>query len=265
MSAFITDPYALTPIEEADGGVLLKRDDLFACEAEGMVVGGGKARACMLMSEGADALTCGSHRDSPQQAIVATVARRMGVPCVVHTATGKETDQQRFAMAAGAEIHRHYPGYNTVIMSRARVFSEANGHKLIPFGMESRHQLEGTAAQVANLPFGSFNRIVISMGIGMSLAGVLRGLAEHGVFLPVLGVSVGADPSKWTNKYIGGEWDGLVQIVKSGVPYSTKVPGRIATAVLDEIYEAKVQQFLQPGDLFWVVGVRPCLPEEGQA
>jgi len=254
---YITDPWELTPVEDAGGGVLLKRDDLFACEADGMVVRGGKARACMLMSKGADGLTCGSHRDSPQQSIVAAVARKMGVPCVVHTATGKETDQQRFALAAGAEIRRHSPGYNTLVMARARAFGEESGYQLVPFGMESRWQIEGTAAQVANLPAGSFKRVVISMGIGISLAGVLRGLEERGLLLPVLGIAVGADPSKWTNKYIGKKWEGLVRIIRSELPYSTKVEGRIGSAELDQIYEAKALQFLQPGDLFWIVGVRP--------
>ena len=73
-SEFTTDPWALTPVEDVEGGVVLKRDDMFACEVDGMVVQGGKARACTLMSAGAAGLTCGSHRDSPQQSIVALVA-----------------------------------------------------------------------------------------------------------------------------------------------------------------------------------------------
>ena len=256
-SEYVTDPWALTPIQEAEGGVLLKRDDLFQCEANGLSVRGGKARACMLMSQGAKGLTCGSHRDSLQQAIVAVVARRLGIPCVVHTAEGKETDQQAYAIEAGAEIQRHSPGYNTLVTARARKFGEESGFTVVPFGMESEWQIRGTAAQAENLPAGGFKRLVISMGIGMSLSGVLQGLERRGIFVPVLGIAVGADPSRWTSKYTSRKWDGLLEIRKSEHAYSKKIEGSIGGAAMDRVYEAKALEFLKPGDLFWVVGIRP--------
>ena len=52
-------------------------------------------------------------------------------------------------------------------------------------------------------------RLVIPVGSGMSLAGVLWGMKDCGLSVPVLGVRVGADPRKQLAKYapaIGQAW-----------------------------------------------------------
>ena len=255
---YINETGELTPIQEAEDGILLKRDDLFACEAEGYRVRGGKVRACQLIAAGAKGLTTASHRSSPQQCIVAVVAKHLGVPCVIHTAAGEPTNQQEFALAAGAEYRRYKAGYSNVISARANECAAKENLKLIPFGMESLHQIRGTAAQVANLPAADFKRIVIAMGSGMSVAGVLLGLEQRGIKKPVLGVRIGADPAKVVNKYISPSSRRLLEIVQPDAKYSDKVDASIGGIILDQVYEAKTAEFLEAGDLLWVVGVRPA-------
>ena len=62
-------------------------------------------------------------------------------------------------------------------------------------------------------------------------------------------------------------WRSIVSLVNAGVPYEREVLGAISGMDdrLDPIYEAKCAQFLQAGDLLWVVGVRPTMPQEAAA
>ncbi|KKK60758.1 hypothetical protein LCGC14_3021180, partial [marine sediment metagenome] len=40
------------------------------------------------------------------------------------------------------------------------------------------------------------------------------------------------------------------------VDYHTNVDAKIGGIKLDAVYEAKCIPFLEPGDLFWIVGIR---------
>jgi hypothetical protein len=123
--------------------------------------------------------------------------------------------------------------------------------------MECREAVEQTAGQVpARFP-KEVRRIVIPVGSGMSLAGLLQGLSERGLALPVLGVRVGADPSKRLDRYAPG-WRERVELVQSDLDYRQEAPEtRLGALELDPIYEAKCLPFLKDGDLLWVVGIRP--------
>ena len=247
-------PGDVTPVEE-HGGYLVKRDDLFAVGGSA----GGKARTCLaLAAAGAPAglVTAGS-RQSPQANIVAAVAAQLGVRCRVHVpaAAGPLTPELAAAAGHGAEIVEHRPGHNSVIIARARDDAAARGWLDIPFGMECAEAVRQTAGQVASLP-ADVTRIVVPVGSGMSLAGILAGLAQAGRDTPVLGVVVGADPARRLGKWAPG-WRGRVQLVKAQQGYHDHAAGtRLGELELDPVYEAKCLPFLRPGDLLWVVGRR---------
>jgi 1-aminocyclopropane-1-carboxylate deaminase/D-cysteine desulfhydrase-like pyridoxal-dependent ACC family enzyme len=236
------------------GDILLKRDDLF--EVAG--VRGGKVRSCWSLSQGAPGLITAGSRASPQVNIVAHIAKQLGVPCRVHVPSGALAPEVAAARDAGAEVIQHRPGYNSVIVARAREDAERTGWREIPFGMECGEAVRATASQVAGLPWGQFGRIVVPVGSGMSLAGVLHGLVARGAGIPpVLGVVVGADPLKRLDAYAPAFWRDLVTLVPSGLDYHDEAPKRMLGGVaLDPIYEAKCLPFLRPGDLLWVVGIR---------
>lgn len=247
-------PGEVTPVQE-HGGHLVKRDDLFAVGGSA----GGKARTCLALATAAEpaGLTTAGSRQSPQANIVAAVAAALGVPCRVHVpaAAGGLTPELAAAAGHGAEIVEHRPGHNSVIIARARDDALARGWLSVPFGMECAEAVTQTASQVASLP-EDVARIVVPVGSGMSLAGVLSGLASAGRDTPVLGVVVGAAPEKRLDRWSPG-WRRRCKLVQAAERYHDHAA---ATALggleLDPVYEAKCLPHLRPGDLLWVVGRR---------
>ncbi len=242
----------LTPIEEGDG-IWLKRDDLY--ETAG--VKGGKARSCWHLAHGAKGLVTAGSRESPQVNIVAHIAAELGIGCRCHVPSGPLLPEVEAAKRVGADIVQHRPGYNSVIKARARSDARSRGWREIPFGMECDEAIEQTALQVKKIP-KKVERIVVPVGSGMSLAGILHGLYRNKLNLPVLGVVVGADPTKRLDKYAPANWRDICELKHSDVDYHKEKHVEFPIA-LDPIYEAKCVQFLRDGDLFWIVGIRQSL------
>ena len=242
-----------TPVTR-HGGVLVKRDDLFS------VAGafGGKARTCWHLAQGAKGLVTAGSRASPQVNIVAHIAKELGIPCRVHTPTGPLSPEVLQAQSLGAVVIQHKAGYNNVIIARAHEDATSQNWTNIPFGMECQEAVNQTRLQVESLrPYGEVKRIVMPVGSGMSLAGVLYGLKDHGLDTPVLGVVVGADPTKRLNAYAPIFWSHDVELPLAGLEYHDPAPTTVlGDLTLDPIYEAKCLKFLQEGDLLWVVGIR---------
>ena len=251
------EPSAITTIQVAypqhlSGPIWLKRDDLFHIDG----VRGGKVRTCWhLAQEATEGLITAGSRFSPQVSIVSRIAKRLGLKCRVHVPRGDETEQIREAISNGAEVVRHFPGYNSVIEARAADDSETSGWTLIPFGMRCVEAVKQTAKQVVDIPDG-VKRIVVSVGSGMTLCGILHGLKEQQLDIPVIGVLVGSNPEKRMMRYAPYNWRDKVSFVESQHGYHTEVDGEICGIHLDPIYEAKVLPFLAEGDLFWVIGNR---------
>ena len=258
MSGVIRDPHTLTPVER-QGRLWLKRDDLFMVGEQC----GGKARACVELAQGATTgLVTASARQSPQAAIVAAVAHQLGIPCRVHTPTGASTPELEDAIRLGAVRIAHRPGYNRVIVARAREDCRERDWLLIPFGMECEEALRLTALQVRNVPSPA-QRLVVAVGSGISLAGILLGLRERSGPTPsVLGVVIGADPTRRLDRWAPG-WREKATLVPAGVEYHQPA-GRdtLGGVRLDPIYEAKCLPFLRDGDCFWVVGLRGSAARE---
>jgi hypothetical protein len=90
----------------------------------------------------------------------------------------------------------------------------------------------------------------------MSLAGLLNGLKLKGLYIPVLGVVVGADPVKRLDRFAPG-WRKACELVPAGMDYHKHASTtRLGDLELDPVYEAKCLRFLKAGDLLWVVGIR---------
>jgi hypothetical protein len=261
------DIAALTPVQtvEMDGATVhLKRDDLFVVSG----VNGGKARTCgAFISSRLGALrgvATASSRHSPQALIVASIARDMGIECVLHTPGGDvSTGPVSKAVAAGAKIIQHSPGYNTVITRRAADYAKENDLLYVPFGMVCEEATLQTRTQVANLPKGS--RLVVPVGSGMTLAGILHGIGE-GTGCPgsVLGVVVGADPVKRLDEFAPGCWREMCELVYADEGYDKHIESSIGGVPLDPVYEAKCAKYVRDGDTLWIVGNRePVHPPTG--
>lgn len=241
----------ITPIHKI-GSIWVKREDLFTFAG----VNGGKVRSCLNLMRGAKGVTTAGSRKSPQINIVASIAKAMEIPFYAHCPSGALGEELELAKQKGANIVQYRAGYNSVIKARAREDAKQRGFTEIPFGMVCEMAVEETRKQVAYIPDG-VKRIVICVGSGMSLAGLLTGLNDNKLNIPVLGVVVGADPVNTLNAFAPFGWSSMVTLVKAGVDYHTEiVENEYGGILLDPIYEAKCIKFLQDGDLFWVIGVR---------
>lgn len=269
----------LTPIEQV-GDVYLKRDDTFCIAG----IRGGKVRACWELAtrttanaDGlfgprkllpADGLITASARRSPQAQIVARLAHRLGIPARCHMPTGEMTEEMHDVVAHGGTLVRHKPGYNSVIVARAKEDIRHKSRRFwryIPFGMEHAQALVCTEKQVRSIPvtmaFGLMKkpkRIVVCVGSGMTAAGILWGLKKIKLDIPVVGVRVGADPKKRLNKFAPCKWWNMMEIVDATKKhkYHDAVEAKVGDVLLDPHYEAKCLEFVEPGDLFWLVGIR---------
>jgi hypothetical protein len=121
--------------------------------------------------------------------------------------------------------------------------------------MEHTAAVTQTATQVVNIP-DEVERIVVPVGSGMSLAGILHGLAATDRDIPVVGIVVGADPIDRLDQYAPADWRDRCTLIDASVDYETAVDAVIHGIRLDPHYEAKCAENLQPGDLLWIVGCR---------
>jgi len=242
--------------------LFVKWDDSF----EYAGIRGGKVRACLHLATGATGLITASARKSPQAQIVARIANSLGIPARLHMPRGADTPEMTDVRAHGGEIVQHKAGYNNVIIRRATddVAARAGtGWVYIPFGMESTDAMECTVPQVASIAAlrPTPRRVVVVVGSGMTACAILHGLRRRGLPIPVVGVSIGANPRKRIARHAPPFWWEqltLIDHVKKQ-PYHEATHAHIDGRVLDPIYEAKCLEYLEDGDLFWVVGIRTGL------
>lgn len=247
--------HEITPIEK-HGDIYVKRDDLYKIAD----VCGGKARSCWDLSQGAKGLVTAGARMSPQINIIAHIAKKLNIPCHLHVPSGKYTPMMTAAEEVGGKIIQHLPGYNSVIVARAREDARRTGWKEIPFGMECYETVRNTAEQVSNIvPIQhEIKRIIVPVGSAMSLSGILVGLQKNNIKIPILGVCVGASPIKRLDKYATLNWRDNTTLIESELDYYEYAPDVWLNKdiELDPIYEAKCLPYIEKEDLFWIVGIR---------
>lgn len=248
----------LTPVEYYEKeGIWLKRDDKFSVYG----VHGGKARSAYqvilgLLEKGYDTIVTAGSRQSPQCEIVSYICEGLGVECRVFMPFGEDTSVIRhLSENKHTRLVRVKPGYNNVIIARSREYALARGYGYVPFGMECPENIEVTSKQVQNIP-EECKRVVITVGSGMSFSSLVTGMVRYGINKPILGVRVGKDPSKIIKKYSDGLNLVDYSIVSATASYHTALERYVGDYQLDPIYESKCREFLQKGDLLWVVGKR---------
>jgi 1-aminocyclopropane-1-carboxylate deaminase/D-cysteine desulfhydrase-like pyridoxal-dependent ACC family enzyme len=252
--------FDLTPIEKYND-LYFKRDDLFKYNN----VCGGKTRSALVLCENEKVgfVTAGS-RESPQIQIISEIAKNMKLPFIAHCPGGMLTNELLYAKENGAEIVQHKMGFNNNIIKKAKDDAIRTGYKYIPFGMECLQAIQQNEFQVQNIPL-NIKRIFITVGSGMSLLGVYEGIKKYNLNCKIIGLVVGADPSKRINKWIRNElWDfsdyhKRIELVNLDIDYHTKIKDNVfCDIILDEVYEAKCISYLKENmkkdDLFWIIG-----------
>lgn len=246
------------------GGWCAKRDDLACCSDPERYPGGSKVRqyAWMISRSPASApMVVGCSADSAMQIYVAAASDLSGRPGIVYTAKRRQRSAatQYAARAQGVELHEVAPGYLSQCRSQAR----KRGAELeAVVRWDAAGAIEDAAEQVVNLP-AEAKRVLVATGSGLTAVGVLVGLARAGRSdVAVLAVAVSGMASAAA---IESRAAGLVQLPLPPVAL-VRVPQAYGDAVyaalpdgtlLDPYYAAKCLAYVQPGDCFWIPGIRP--------
>ncbi len=256
----------ITPVEKV-GAIWLKRNDLYTFAG---CNGGKTASALKIIQDAKDkgytgVVTSGS-RISPQCEIVSSICEELGMDCIVVLNVGKDTKTTEKLKA-----HKHttiYHPYNkgiyqNVLNAVARRLAAEKNYCLVPYGMQCVKNVKLIAEQVQNIP-PEVKRIVIPVGSGMSFCGVLQGLVDYNRYdIELIGVQTGGNPFKiidtFKPKFVALPKHSVVTYMPDAKPaarYDTHLKDVYVGGVkLDEVYEAKCKDFIQDGDLMWIVGI----------
>lgn len=270
---YTNDPAALTPWELRDGR-WYKREDLHR-NAYG--VNGAKYRVCRhliteaIVRDGVDHIVSAQSVKSPQAAITATLSEELGVACTIVVGASKpETAIKhpsiRIAMEAGAILDTTpRVAYNPVIQPYAARMAEEMGAYQVPYAISppknaSREDVDAFLAinghQVENMP-PELETLYIAFGSGNTVAGLIYGLAVHGVdsnFKRLVLVGVGPDRTEWLNDrldFVDPNILGQIPFEIEHVPlhgwfaeYADMMPETVDDIVLHPTYEGKVARYL---------------------
>ena len=270
--------YELTPVEE-HGGILFKREDLYAPYGTGDV-NGGKLRQCRALVEAVAPTgvvsACSVH--SPQSAICAAVAEEFGLPCeILFGGTSYERLMEhpmpRLAASHGAKLTvAAQTGRHNVLYAKAREIASRRGWFVVEYGFNATRYPDvmfgAIAAQVENVP--NVDTLCLTCGSGITSCGVLMGLKRFGKSVgevhlfatapdrrEMIRSNVGALPFKLTVHDMFHE---------RGFVYEKREPLTFQGMRLHPNYEAKsfrrmVKDRANKGEtLFWVVGAEPRFP-----
>lgn len=250
----------ITPVEKING-IYLKREDYFKFAG----CNGSKVRSALYLIlnayyRGHTTFVSIGSRFSPQCEIISNICEALNLKCYLFMPNSNEdtTVLKNIHNNKNTTLIRELKqgAYTNVLVSRAKKFAELNGYYYIPFGMDCFENVCLTEKQVENLP-NDIKRIVVAVGSGVNFCAIANGLIKNNkTNIELIGICVGKDPSKVINKYILFPNLLKYKLIMSQVPYEKAINLNFNNVELDPIYEAKCVQYLQPGDLFWIVGHR---------
>lgn len=250
----------LTPIERV-GNLWLKREDKF----EFAGCNGSKVRGALYIIENAmkmgykDFVSVGS-RFSPQCEIISNICEFLNLKCYLFMPNAfKDTSViTNIKKNKNTTLIRDLKqgAFTNVLISRAEAYAKEHNYYFIKFGMDMPETIEILQEQVQNIP-KNIKRIVIPVGSGINMSSILCGLEKYKrTDIEVLGIRVGKDPMPLINKYYPFIQFSKHKIIQSEYDYEKQIEAKIGDVILDPIYEAKCFKYIQPGDLFWIVGHR---------
>lgn len=195
-------------------------------------------------------VSCGS-RTSLQIKTLSLLCEERNIPFIAFIPSG-ETDLLSL-QGKYTTIQQILPGYNTVIIKRAKDFAKEKNFYFIPMGMAMPETLTIVADLFKNASLTGIKRIVVPVGTGMNYCAIATYLQKMKLSIPLIGVQVGLDPKKYLDSFLPFGY--TPTIVKSEYPYSYAIKDNVLQGVsLNPSYEAKCIPYLENGDLLWIVG-----------
>ena len=269
----------LTPVEEHNG-IYYKRDDLYCPWGD---VNGGKVRQAIRLFENKriydwPGVVAAVSVHSPTGPVISRVAKEFNTPCIIAVGGTKVENldilpMMRLTRYYGAEVRivaGH--GMKNAINARVNEICEETGYHNIDF---SHHIYNDTdlmfntnSTEVLNIP-NELDVLVMSLGVGIQFACVLKGLKKHKKKVKrIIGVQVGPDRRKLIDGYLNQNplteprFDLEYELVQYKSAYSKPEIQKVGNFYLDDIYEAKAHKWMLKNidknqkTLFWCVGRR---------
>ena len=271
----------LTPVED-HGGIYYKRDDMFCPYGD---VNGGKVRQTRLLfskyggpNGGWPGVVAAVSVHSPTGPVISRVAKEFNTPCII--AVGGTTlenldklPMMKLTKHFGAEVRivaGH--GMKNAITARVNEICKETGYHNIDFSHHIYNDADlmfnTNGDQVENIP-DELDVLVMSLGVGIQFACVLKGLKEYNKKVKrIIGVQVGPDRRKLIDGYLNQNplteprFDLEYELVQYKSAYSKSEIQKVGGFYLDDIYEAKAHKWMlkniDPNQktLFWCVGRR---------
>ena len=270
----------LTPAEKHDG-IYYKRDDLYCPWGD---VNGGKVRQAMhLFSKyagpgGWPGVVASVSVHSPTGPVISRVAKIFNTPCIIAVGGTKPENLDKLPMMKlskyfGAEVRivaGH--GMKNAITARVNEICKENGYHNIDYSHHIYNDADlmfnTNSIQVMNIP-NELDVLVMSLGVGIQFACVLKGLKKHKKKVKrIIGVQVGPDRRKLIDGYLNQNplteprFDLEYELVQYKSAYSKPEIQKVGNFYLDDIYEAKAHKWMLKNinknqkTLFWCVGRR---------
>ncbi|SVB28629.1 uncharacterized protein METZ01_LOCUS181483 [marine metagenome] len=215
---------------------------------------------------------------SPTGPVISRVAKEFNTPCII--AVGGTTPENldklpmmKLTKHFGAEVRivaGH--GMKNAITARVNEICKETGYHNIDFSHHIYNDADlmfnTNGDQVENIP-DELDVLVMSLGVGIQFACVLKGLKEYNKKVKrIIGVQVGPDRRKLIDGYLNQNplteprYDLEYELVQYKSAYSKSEIQKVSDFYLDDIYEAKAHRWMLENInmdqkiLFWCVGRR---------
>ena len=272
----------ITPVlGPVDDSIYYKRDDLYCPWGD---VNGGKVRQTRLLFSkyggqgGWPGVVAAVSVHSPTGPVISRVAKHFNTPCII--AVGGTTPENldklpmmKLTKHFGAEVRivaGH--GMKNAITARVNEICKETGYHNIDFSHHIYNDADlmfnTNGDQVVNIP-DELDVLVMSLGVGIQFACVLKGLKEYNKKVKrIIGVQVGPDRRKLIDGYLNQNplteprFDLEYELVQYKSAYSKSEIQKVGEFYLDDIYEAKAHKWMLENInmdqkiLFWCVGRR---------
>lgn len=266
----------LTPVEEY-GGILYKRDDLYAPYGEDFVTGG-KIRQCRdlikmnldyIHEECNSTIATAASIHSPQSVIVSRVAQEFELQSIIgfgNTTVEKATRHKPMKMCEdmGSEliVLSESQGFNNVLYSNLNKLSKTRQMFIVLFGYAVKTDrasiIDRIAEQVENI---ECETLYVPLGSGMTFTGILEGIKMFNKQFRVVALQpFGYDRRKEIFYNLSGmQWDYVFEYRVGDYRYH-KLQKKNVGFELDMIYESKSHEMMEEmivsreKNCFWVIG-----------
>jgi 1-aminocyclopropane-1-carboxylate deaminase/D-cysteine desulfhydrase-like pyridoxal-dependent ACC family enzyme len=264
----------LTPVEE-HGGILFKRDDLYAPYGEDWITGG-KIRQCRhlietnldyIKSECGGTIATASSIASPQAPIVSMVAKEFGLESIIGYGNSKNPYKQKAMTECrdlGSEMVQlsETQGFNNVLYHNLQKLAKERPMFQVLFGYAAQTHRESIIGQIAEqVQNVECDVLYVPMGSAITFTGILEGMTQYDKKFKIVGLQpFGYDRTKSVYTNLSGfqtEYD-FTQVL-GNYNYHKLVKKNVGFE-LDMIYESKsylmMEEEMNPelNNCFWVIG-----------